>query len=185
MLASRSPRRRDLLAQAGILSVGAPSDAEELTEVDGPPAALAIANAELKAMPIALARPDEVVLGADTIVALDGGIFGKPRDLSHAEEMLARLAGRTHEVITGVCLVAWKRRAVVKFSESTRVKFRELSPARIREYLRSIDPLDKAGAYAAQHDEGRIIECVEGSFSNVVGLPVERTVAALERYFGF
>lgn len=185
MLASRSPRRRDLLAQAGIISVGAPSDAAEWTEFDGPPAALAIANAELKAMPVAIARPDEVVLGADTIVALDGEIFGKPRDLLHAEKILARLAGRTHEVITGVCLAAWGRRLVVKFSESTRVKFRELSPAQIRGYLGSIDPLDKAGAYAAQHDEGRIIERVEGSFSNVVGLPVERTVAALEKHFGF
>jgi septum formation protein len=185
VLASRSPRRRDLLAEAGIESVAAPSDVEELTEFGGPPAGLAIANAELKAMTVALERPDDVVLAADTIVALGGEIFGKPRDLAHAEEMLARLSGRVHGVITGVCLAEWGRRVVVKFSESTRVRFRELSPTQIRDYLDSINPLDKAGAYAAQEDGGRIIECVEGSFSNVVGLPMERTREALRASFGF
>jgi len=185
VLASRSPRRRDLLAEAGIVAVCEPTDVEELTELDGAPTGLAISNAERKAMAIALERPAEVVLGADTIVVLDGEIFGKPRDLADAEAMLARLAGRAHEVITGVCLVEWGRPVIVKFSETTRVRFRPLSPAQVCDYLTSIDPLDKAGAYAAQDDGGRIIECVEGSFSNVVGLPVERVREALTQHFEF
>ena len=182
ILASRSPRRRDLLAAAGIEALCAPSDVEELSETEDAPATLALANAELKAMAVALERPDDLVLGADTIVVLDGEIFGKPRDLGHAAEMLGRLAGRAHEVITGVCLVHWAKRHVAKFTEATRVRFRALDEAQISDYLAAIDPLDKAGAYAAQDDGGRIIECVEGSFSNVVGLPVERTLAALEKF---
>lgn len=182
VLASRSPRRRELLAQAGIDAVCESTDVEELASSEGPPWGLAVANAELKAMAVALSRPSDLVLGADTIVVFEGEIFGKPRDMEHATEMLSRMAGHTHEVITGVCLVEWGRRALVKFHETTRVKFRALSAAEIRDYLASIDPLDKAGAYAAQEDGGRIIECVEGSFTNVVGLPMERVVEALGRF---
>ena len=185
MLASRSPRRRDLLAQAGIETVCAPTDVEELTASEGPPSGLAVANAELKAMAVAISRPDEVVLGADTIVVFENEIFGKPRDRAHAAEMLGRLAGHAHEVVTGICIVEWGKRAMVKFHETTRVKFRDLPAGEIQSYLASIDPLDKAGAYAAQEDGGRIIECVEGSFSNVVGLPVERLARVLREKFGF
>ncbi len=107
MLASRSPRRRELLLEAGIEAACEPADVEEESATDGLPSGLAIANAELKAMAVALAQPNRVVLGADTIVVFEGEIFGKPRDLAHAEEMLARMSGRVHEVITGVCLVEW------------------------------------------------------------------------------
>lgn len=179
VLASRSPRRRELLQQAGVEAVCEPPDVEELTVSEGPPCGLAVGNAELKAMAVAIPRPDDVVIGADTIVVFEGEIFGKPRDLEHAAEMLGRMAGRTHEVVTGVCIVRWKDRAMVKFHETTRVKFRALSAGEIRDYLASIEPMDKAGAYAAQDDGGRLIECVEGSFSNVVGLPMERTLKAL------
>jgi septum formation protein len=185
ILASRSPRRSSLLAEAGIPIVCEPSGVEELVEAEGTPASLALSNAEMKAMDIALGKPESVVLGADTIVVLEGEIFGKPRDLAHATEMIGRMAGRVHEVITGVCIVEWGRRAMVKFTETTRVRFRELDENEIQAYLASIDPLDKAGAYAAQDDGGRIIECVEGSFSNVVGLPVERTLETLVDHFGF
>ncbi len=183
VLASRSPRRRELLEQAGIATVCEPADVEESLSTEGPPWGLAIANAELKAMTVALAHPERIVLGADTIVVFEGEIFGKPRDLAHAGEMLGRMSGHVHEVITGVCLVEWHRRAMVKFYEATRVRFRSLTAEQIQAYLSSIDPLDKAGAYAAQEDEGRIIECVEGSFSNVVGLPMERTLEALAQSF--
>lgn len=184
VLASRSPRRRELLAEAGIEAVCETPDVEEESATDGPPFGLAIANAELKAMAVAVAKPDRIVLGADTIVVFEGEIFGKPRDLAHAREMLSRMSGHVHEVITGVCLVEWGRRAMVKFHETTRVRFRALTAGQIQDYLATIDPLDKAGAYAAQEDDGRIIECVEGSFSNVVGLPMERTLAALAEHFG-
>ncbi len=160
-----------------------PADVGELTTLEDGPAALALVNAELKALAVAPQRRDEVVLGADTIVVLGGEVFGKPRDYEHAAEMLGRLAGRTHEVITGVCLVRWEPRLLVKFTEATRVRFRPLGPDEIAAYLRTVHPLDKAGGYAAQEDEGRLIECVEGSFTNVVGLPVERVVRALERHF--
>jgi septum formation protein len=182
VLASRSPRRRELLGKAGIESVCLPPDVEELSVSEGPPYGLAVANAEMKAMAIAVDRPGDVVLGADTIVVFEGEIFGKPRDLEHAAEMLGRMAGHVHEVITGVCLVEWGRRAMVKFHESSRVRFRALTPEQIRDYLASIDPLDKAGAYAAQEDGGLIIECIEGSLSNVVGLPIERTLEALREF---
>lgn len=185
VLASRSPRRRDLLAEAGIEAACEPTDVEELTEHEGSPCGLAVANAERKAMAIALSQPEKIVLGADTIVVFEGDVYGKPRDLDHAFEMLSRLSGHVHEVITGVCLVHWSRTAMVKFHETTRVRFKRLSPAEIQGYLASIEPLDKAGAYAAQDEGGRIIECLEGSFSNVVGLPIERTLAALRENFGF
>lgn len=185
ILASRSPRRSSLLAEAGISILCEPSDVEELVEAEGAPASLALSNAEMKAMGIALGKPESIVLGADTIVVLEGEIFGKPRDLAHATEMIGRMAGRVHEVITGVCIVEWGRRAMVKFTETTRVRFRELDENQIKAYLASINPLDKAGAYAAQDDGGRIIECVEGSFSNVVGLPIERTLETLTTHFGF
>ncbi len=185
VLASRSPRRRDLLEANGLGVECDPADVEELIAHDGHPSELALANAELKSRVVSSRRPADLVIGADTIVVLDGEIFGKPRDLPHAEEILSRLAGRVHEVITGVCIIRWEQHAMVKFSETTRVKFRPLDAAAIRAYLETIDPLDKAGAYAAQNDGGRIIDCVEGSFSNVVGLPVERTLAALTDHFGF
>jgi septum formation protein len=183
VLASRSPRRRELLGQAGIEAVCDPAAVEEETVSEGPPWGLAVANAELKAMDVATRRPADVVLGADTIVVFEGEIFGKPRDLAHAEEMLARMVGRTHEVVTGVCVAEWGRRALVTFYETTRVKFRAMDAAEIRTYLASIDPLDKAGAYAAQDDDGRLIECIEGSFTNVVGLPMERLITALGSFY--
>jgi septum formation protein len=169
--------------QAGIEAVCDPAAVEEETISEGPPWGLAIANAELKAMDVATRRPGDVVIGADTIVVFEGEIFGKPRDLAHAEAMLGRMVGRTHEVVTGVCVAEWGRRALVTFYETTRVKFRALEAAEVRAYLASIDPLDKAGAYAAQDDDGRLIECIEGSFTNVVGLPMERTLAALDEHF--
>jgi septum formation protein len=184
ILASRSPRRRALLEEAGYRVECDPEDVGELTAHDESPAHLALDNARRKSLAVAARRADDVVLGADTIVVLDGEIFGKPRDLDHAFAMLSRLAGRIHEVITGVCVVCRAQRARVEFSETTRVRFRALDAGAIRDYLARIEPLDKAGAYAAQDDGGRIIECVEGSFSNVVGLPMERTRATLDGQFG-
>ncbi len=183
MLASRSPRRKELLEQAGFEVACEPADADEQMVSDGPPWGLAISNAELKAMAVALAKPGRIVLGADTIVVFEGEIFGKPRDIGHANEMLGRMAGHVHEVITGVCIAEWGRRVMVKFHETTRVRFRPLTGGQIQDYLASIDPLDKAGAYAAQEDGGRIIECIEGSLSNVIGLPIERTIDALAGHF--
>lgn len=182
VLASASPRRRDLLMAAGFEVVVRPAEVEELT---GGLAArdLVLANAELKALAVAAHAQGDLVLGADTIVVLDGEILGKPRDLSHAAEMLGRLGGRTHEVLTGVCMLRGGEVTRCSFVESTRVAFRVLDEATIEAYLADINPLDKAGSYAAQEDRGRLIEQIEGSMENVIGLPVARVLAAIELHF--
>lgn len=182
VLASSSPRRRDLLQAAGFDVVIRPSDVDELTEGLAP-RELVVANAERKALHVAAERRGELILGADTVVVLDGEILGKPRDLNHASEMLGRLSGRVHEVLTGVCLVRGGSRKVCLFVESTRVSFRSLDDALIGTYLAEIDPLDKAGAYAAQDDRGRLIEQIEGSLENVIGLPVTRVIEAIGQHF--
>ncbi len=180
MLASRSPRRIELLAVAGLAVECLPADVREAVDIDETPRELAMFNAELKANAVVARRRDAVVIGADTIVVLGAEIFGKPADLDDARRMLARLAGQTHEVITGVCVVDGVSGRKETFAESTFVRFRGLDAAAIEAYLARIDPLDKAGAYAAQDDRGEIIEAVEGSFENVVGLPVERVVEVLK-----
>jgi septum formation protein len=182
VLASASPRRRDLLGGVGFEVIIRPADVEELTEGLSP-RDLVIANAEMKALSVAAVTPGDLVLGADTIVVLDGEILGKPRDLAHAAEMLARLGGRVHEVLTGVCLLRGGAVSRCSFVESTRVSFRALDETIIANYLAEIDPIDKAGAYAAQEDQGRLIERIEGSLENVIGLPVARVLEAIETHF--
>ncbi len=159
-----------------------PAAVEEL--VGGlPPRDLVLANAEMKAVAVASTLRGDLVLGADTVVVLDGEVLGKPRDLDHAGEMLYRLGGRIHEVLTGVCLLRGGTMVTCKFVESTRVAFRPLNEALISSYLAEVNPLDKAGAYAAQEDRGRLIERIEGSLANVIGLPVERVVSAIKTHF--
>lgn len=182
VLASSSPRRRDLLQAAGFEIIIRPADVEELTG-GLTPRDLVVANAERKALHVAAERRGELILGADTVVVLDGEILGKPRDKDHASEMLGRLSGRVHEVLTGVCLVRGGTRKVCLFVESTCVAFRSLDEAMIQAYLADIDPLDKAGAYAAQDDRGRLIERIEGSLENVIGLPVARVIEAIGQHF--
>jgi septum formation protein len=182
VLASASPRRRDLLEAAGFEVIVSPADVEELAGGLAP-RELVVTNAEMKARKLAATIFGDVVLGADTVVVLDGEILGKPRDLDHASEMLRRLSGRTHEVLTGVCLLRGGKVEQCSFVESTRVSFRPLDETVITEYLREINPLDKAGSYAAQEDRGRLIERIEGSMDNVIGLPVGRVIMALESHF--
>lgn len=182
VLASASPRRRDLLESAGFEVLVRPSSVEEFSEGLAP-RALVLANAEMKAMEVAASTSGDLVLGADTIVVLDGEILGKPRDLAHAAEMLRRLSGRTHEVLTGVCMLRGGTVARCSFVESTCVAFRFLEEGMIGAYLQEINPLDKAGSYAAQEDRGRLIERIEGSMENVIGLPVVRVIEAMENHF--
>ena len=171
-----------MLKAAGFDVVVRPSDVDELTEGLAP-RDLVIANAERKTRPVAATLRGDLVLGADTVVVLDGEILGKPRDRSHAAEMLGRLSGRVHEVLTGVCLVRGGSKNVCLFVESTCVSFRSLDEAMINSYLAEIDPLDKAGSYAAQEDQGRLIERIEGSLENVIGLPVARVMEVLRQHF--
>lgn len=183
VLASGSPRRFALLREAGFEVIVRPADVEELT-TGRSPHALVLANAQLKALRVAAFTSGDLVLAADTIVVLEGEILGKPRDLAHAAEMLGRLGGHVHEVLTGVCMLRGGAAPRCSFVESTRVEFRKLDHAMISAYLSEIDPLDKAGSYAAQEDRGRLIERIEGSMENIIGLPVARVIEAIETHFG-
>ena len=174
ILASGSPRRASLLRELGMSFSVVTSNAAEATPDFLSPAEAAQVNACRKAMQVARQHPDCLVLGADTVVSVDGVHFGKPASLAEAEAMLARLQGRVHQVATGICMVHWARRRWRLFADTTAVTFKTLKPAQIRRYLRSINPLDKAGGYALQDKGQVIVECIQGSCSNVVGLPVER-----------
>ena len=181
ILASASPRRRELLEGMGlrfdVITVGIPElDADSAPHLS--PADLARENARRKAAAAAERSPGRWVLGADTVVALDGRLFGKPASLEQAGEFLRALSGRTHDVITGCSLLDAGRHEEI-FHEVTRVTFRALPDETIERYLAEVHVLDKAGAYALQERGEWIVERVEGSRSNVIGLPTE----ALERIF--
>ncbi len=182
ILASASPRRRQLLAEHGYDFTVVPADVEEIAPAHFTPREVVLWNARSKAHAVARAHPDEIVLGVDTLVAFDGRIFGKPRDMDEAFAMVSELNGRSHEVFSGVCIAQAASGKEHTFAEVTRVHFRKLSAAQIRTYHARIGPLDKAGAYAAQDDRGELIERVEGSFTNVIGLPMEALADALRTF---
>ena len=171
ILASGSPRRHELLCKLCNNFIVEVSDAQEVQTADNPKA-LAIANAKLKAQAVAAKHPDAIVIGADTIVVLDGEIFGKPDGVKGAEEMLARLAGKRHEVITGLAICAGG--SVYTAAEVTEVYFGDMTAEEIREYVATGEPLDKSGSYALQGGATKFIEKIHGDWSNVVGLPVYR-----------
>ncbi len=156
-------------------------DGVEEAVVGFAPAVLAMQNAQRKARAVAGRHRDAVVIGADTIVVLDGVVFGKPRNLNEATAMLSKLAGCRHEVLTGVCVIHHSFETERMFTDRSRVWMRALTPPQIRNYFAKVNPLDKAGAYGAQEHGELIIERVEGSFSNVMGLPVERLRATFEK----
>ena len=181
LLASASPRRHDLLREAGIAFEVVSVHVTELGAASAPgltPAQLAEANAQLKAR---AATAGDWVLGADTVVGLKGRIFGKPGSLDEAREFLRALSGCTHEVITGCALVGPEGREVV-FHEITRVTFRALADATIARYLAVVPVLDKAGAYGLQEKGEWLVERVEGSPSNVIGLPMEKLLPVLRKF---
>jgi septum formation protein len=181
ILASASPRRERLLRELGLRFIVVCPDGIEELDGGAAPDVVAMQNAQRKARAVAGRHLHSMVIGADTIVVLDGKIFGKPRDRDDARRMLSQLAGQRHEVITGVCLVHHSLDTELVFADITRVWMRRLEPAQIAEYHAKIDPLDKAGAYAIQeHGEG-IVERIDGSYNNVMGLPTERLQATLER----
>lgn len=170
------------MREAGYIFEVRPSPAEELHDPALPPAELTTGNARLKASAVSRLHPESVVIGADTLVFLDGDPLGKPADLDEAAAMLRKLVGRTHQVCTGVCFARGRPSGIATFHELTAVTFRALSSMEIDAYLEKVDPLDKAGAYAAQEHGNLIIERVEGSWTNVVGLPMERLRIELERF---
>jgi septum formation protein len=183
LLASTSARRRELLQEAGVDFQIEVARIEELAGGGLTARELCLLNAELKAIEVASRFPHRIVLGADTVVSFEGRIFGKPARLSEARTMLEQLCGHIHEVLTGVCIVQKSEGKTCRFVESTRVRFRPRQEVDLENYLQSIHALDKAGGYAAQEDQGRLIEYIEGSMSNVIGLPVERVLATLHKHF--
>lgn len=183
ILASASPRRAELLREIMPEFQVIPGHAEEFQPEQFTPVESSMLNAWRKARVIAKRFPDALVIGADTEVCLGLRVFGKPTDRRDAERMLAELAGRTHLVITGVCLLHLRRHQQRVFAEITRVTFQPLDTPEIADYLDTINPLDKAGAYAIQQNGNSIVEKIEGSFSNVVGLPLERLREELTPFY--
>jgi septum formation protein len=173
ILASASPRRASLLKQLELDFRVVPSDAREIFDEQLSPLELCQLNAHRKARVIAKKHPDALVLGADTLVFLTHEIMGKPADLADARRMLNRLQGRTHQVVTGVSLIHLRARRERTFAASTDVTFHPLTAEQINVYLSKMNPLDKAGAYAIQEHGDTIVSEISGSFSNVVGLPIE------------
>ena len=182
ILASGSPRRRRLLREAGyefeIVSPPVEEAAHDWLTIRE----LTTWNAAQKAAYVSEKFPDAVVLAADTLVTIDGEVLGKPADFEEAVEILRRLSGRAHEVWTAVRICHGTQRKWESFQEMSRVHFRALDDAAIRTYLAKINPLDKAGAYAAQGRGREIIERIDGSYTNVVGLPMERTTPVLAAF---
>ena len=177
ILASASPRRRELLDRMGLRFEVCPADVEEDNDPTHGPAEMVAANATLKAAALASKCPHALVLGSDTTVALDNEVLNKPLDLQEARSMLLRLSGRSHRVYTAVALY-WKGgRLEEVFVESSEVNFKAFDDDVIERYFQQVNPLDKAGAYGIQQARELIIKKVAGSVENVMGLPIQ----ALER----
>ncbi len=179
LLASASPRRRELLAKLGLPFEVVVAPVVEHEEATAEPRALVLHNAALKAAWVCERHPGALVLAADTTVALDDEVLNKPRDLAEARAMLKKLSGRTHTVYTGVCL--WRKPGGPEIShcETSRVTFRPLEDAAIARYFEIVNPLDKAGAYGIQEGRELILQKYSGSLSNIMGLPLEWVAAQL------
>lgn len=174
ILASASPRRKELLSGMGIDFVAVPADVEEIGPDKGCSAAETVRlNACLKSLTVSELYPESLVIGADTVVECGGRIYGKPRDPADAAAMLRSLSGREHRVMTGVSLRLKQSALDLSFVETSKVAFKNLSDSVIQEYMRKVNVMDKAGAYAVQEHGELILSSLTGSLSNVIGLPVE------------
>lgn len=181
VLASSSPRRVELLKQAGFDFELVLPQVEEAHDASLSPAELTVENARRKALAGSLLKPEALVLGADTLVYVDGAPLAKPADLEEALVMVRRLSGRTHQVCTGVVL-ARNGQVEKELHVITDVTFKTLSDLTIRAYHAQVNPLDKAGGYGIQACTEMLLERMEGSFTNVVGLPVDEVSAVLSSY---
>jgi septum formation protein len=182
LLASKSPRRRELLSAAGFQFDTAAPQVDERSDINLSLREITALNAVRKGLAVARVYTQKIVLSADTLVALDHKIIGKPHDRDHAADILRRLSGRVHEVCSSVFILHLARARSTMFYEISRVRFRRLDDRAIDDYFAKVNPLDKAGAYAAQGYGAEIISRIEGSHTNVVGLPMEKTIAALAKF---
>ncbi|HOK43977.1 MAG TPA: Maf family protein [Thermoclostridium caenicola] len=186
ILASASPRRKDLLTQIGLEFEAYPADIDETSIGYTDAGKYAEEMSRRKALMVAekfydIPGEEYLILGADTTVEIDGNILGKPQDYADAVRMLETIQGKWHRVITGITLVNAGTREVITDSEVTRVKIRPMTPEMIRAYLKTGESMDKAGAYGAQGFGSLIVERVEGCFFNVIGLPLHKLSLLLER----
>ena len=173
ILASQSPRRRELLGQMGFSFTVRPARGEELPHPELTPAQLVEELARQKALEVsAEAEADDVVVAADTVVAIDGKVLGKPHDKVHAAEMLSALSGREHTVYTGVAVK--RGETLLVEHEATQVRFRPLTEREIDLYIQTGEPMDKAGSYGIQGYGALLVEGIRGDYFNVVGLPICR-----------
>lgn len=179
ILASNSPRRRELLSSIGIVFDVIPADVDESVIAGESPADYAERLSLEKAREVAAAHPDAYVIGADSVVVLDGRIMGKPTDAEDAMDMLQSLSGKTHSVITGYSVVAKDGGVTVSNHVETLVTMKELKEEEIAAYVATSEPMDKAGAYAVQGYASSMVREINGSYSNVVGLPVSEVVELL------
>lgn len=179
ILASKSPRRRYLLTQAGLVFSVIPSGVDESAISVSSPALYAKELAVAKALDVSEKYPDSWVIAADTIVLIDGLILGKPDSRDHAREMLYRLSGQTHQVITGYCVSHKASEKCIINSVKTDVTFKKLSEKEIEWYIHTDEPFDKAGSYAIQGLGTFLVHSIHGSYTNVVGLPVCEVIECL------
>lgn len=178
ILASGSPRRRELMTLAGFDFEVVKTDCDETLPEGISPSGAVLMLSGRKADAARAENDDAVILAADTVVAVDGGILGKPEDEADAAKMLRRLSGKTHTVYTGVCILAGENR--VSFAEATDVTFFELTDEEIAAYVATGEPMDKAGAYGIQGKGSLLCEKISGDYFNIVGLPIARVARELK-----
>lgn len=173
ILASKSPRRQELLKLITDEFKIEVTDVDETLPEGITPSQAVLTLSKIKALPLKSNKNyDDIIIGADTVVSIDGKILGKPQNKQHAKEMLKSLSGKTHSVFTGVTLIKGEKE--LSFFEETKVTFHSLSDNEIDEYIKTNEPMDKAGAYGIQGYGALLVEKIEGDFFNVVGLPVSR-----------
>ncbi|MBQ6036099.1 MAG: septum formation inhibitor Maf [Lachnospiraceae bacterium] len=180
ILASQSPRRRQLLQMAGLDFICIPADIEEVVPEGTPADEIPRLLALLKASAVLETHPDAVVIGSDTVVAIDGEVLGKPKDEEDALKMLKHLSGRTHVVHTGVAILSKDRRE--SFTSSTKVLFYDHTDEELRAYIATGDPMDKAGSYGIQGAGAFLVKSIEGDFYTVMGLPVAEVLRRLKAF---
>lgn len=186
ILASNSPRRKEILDGLKLAYTVMPSKIEEIVRIEEKPESVVMALAFEKAHDVSqMIEPDAqpIIIAADTIVVIDGKILGKPKTCNEAEMMLNSLSGRNHEVITGIALIQPNKCRVIDYVK-TIVKFRSLTEHEISRYIETNEPMDKAGAYAIQGFGALLVEEIRGDYFNVVGLPINRLSQHLHHYFG-
>jgi septum formation protein len=182
ILASQSPRRYELLKMIGLKFKVRPSHAEEINKDNLPPIEYTLKNARIKGHEIANKAPESLIISADTIVVHKGEILEKPKDEAHAREILKKLSGKTHEVVTGFGFILLSDNKSVFRHEVSKVTFRTLSQFEISAYINTGEPFDKAGGYGAQGAGSLLIKRIEGCFFNVVGLPLANFFVTLDKF---